>query len=125
MESADTDLSNILYISELLVMLSRLLAGRMNTSTTGREDLNVSLKRKKPRLTNMSLEEGVLHPLRAQVEEIEKIWRLIVPHGRAGGYKSEGSSTADKVTHDTFHSEGLNVFCLQGRSDTGGVQAQV
>ena len=117
MESADTDLSNILYISELLVMLSRLLAGRMNTSTTGREDLNVSLKRKKPRLTNMSLEEGVLHPLRAQVEEIEKIWRLIVPHG--------SSSTADKVTHDTFHSEGLNVFCLQGRSDTGGCQAQV
>ena len=99
MESADTDLSNILYISELLVMLSRLLAGRMNASTTDREDLNVSLKRhplKKPRLNNMSLEEGVLHPLRAQVEEIEKIWRLIVPHG--------SSSTADKVTHDTFHS---------------------
>ena len=101
-------------------MLSRLLAGRMNASTTDREDLNVSLKRhphKKPRLNNMSLEEGVLHPLRAQVEEIEKIWRLIVPHG--------SSSTADKVTHDTFHSEGLNVFCLQGRSDTGGGQAQV
>ena len=115
MESADTDLSTLLYISELLVMLSRLLASRMNASTTDREDLNVSLKRhphKKPRLNNMSLEEGVLHPLRAQVEEIEKIWRLIGPHGRAGGYKSEGSSTADKVTHYTFHSEGSECFLL-------------
>ena len=115
MESADTDLIPFLYISELLVMLSRLLASRMNASTTDREDLNVSLKchpHKKPRLNNMSLEEGVLHPLRAQVEEIEKIWRLIGPHGRAGGYKSEGSSTADKVTHYTFHSEGSECFML-------------